>query len=163
MERACMYDLEVKYALGLRLDERPFDHSSLGDFRQRLLANGQEKAVFEQILQRLVDARLIARNEIQRIDATHILADLAIPTMITLVKKGIFEVLKPLQKRHKETLHHLGQEICLEEYTKAKVNQECPGRHDLERKKRKLVEVVRDARAVLVWTQAIQGDQLLTK
>jgi len=30
MERACMYDIEIKYALGLRLDERPFDHSSLG-------------------------------------------------------------------------------------------------------------------------------------
>jgi len=43
MERACMYDLEVKYALGLRLDERPFDHSSLGDFRARLLAHGKEK------------------------------------------------------------------------------------------------------------------------
>lgn len=24
MERACMYDIEVKFALGLRLDERPF-------------------------------------------------------------------------------------------------------------------------------------------
>jgi transposase len=29
MERACSFDLEVKYALGLRLDARPFDHSSL--------------------------------------------------------------------------------------------------------------------------------------
>lgn len=29
MERACMYDIEVKYALGLRLDERPFDHSEV--------------------------------------------------------------------------------------------------------------------------------------
>lgn len=38
MERACMYDIEVKYALGLKLNERPFDHSSLGDFRKRLLA-----------------------------------------------------------------------------------------------------------------------------
>src|SRR5512146_2503716 len=25
MERACLYDIEVKFALGLRLDERPFD------------------------------------------------------------------------------------------------------------------------------------------
>ncbi len=31
MERACMYDIEIKYALGLKLNERPFDHSSLGD------------------------------------------------------------------------------------------------------------------------------------
>jgi len=41
MERACMYDIEVKYALGLKLDERPFDHSSLGDFRKRLLENSE--------------------------------------------------------------------------------------------------------------------------
>ena len=39
MERACMFDIEIKYALRLRLDERPFDHSSLGDFRERLLQN----------------------------------------------------------------------------------------------------------------------------
>ncbi len=32
MERACMFDIEVKYALGLKLNERPFDHSSLGDY-----------------------------------------------------------------------------------------------------------------------------------
>ena len=81
MERAAAYDIEVKYALGLRLDARPFDHSSLGDFRQRLLANGQEKAVFDQILQRLVDTGLIARNELQRIDATHVMGDQAVFSM----------------------------------------------------------------------------------
>jgi IS5 family transposase len=163
MERACMYDLEVKYALGLRLDARPFDHSSLGDFRQRLLTNGQEKAIFDQILSRLVEAGLIQKNECQRIDATHILADIAIPTMITLIKKGIFEVLKPLQKRHKDTLQRLSQDLPLGEYSKAKVNQEGPGRHDLERKKRKLVEVVRDARTVLAHTKDLTGDPILTR
>jgi transposase len=53
MERACMYDIEIKYALGLRLDERPFDHSSLGDFRKRLLENGKEKEIFDRIDTRL--------------------------------------------------------------------------------------------------------------
>jgi len=59
MERACMYDIEVKYALGLRLDERPFDHSSLGDFRKRLLENGKEKKIFDRILGELVDKGLV--------------------------------------------------------------------------------------------------------
>ena len=86
MERTCMYDLEVKYALGLRLDERPFDHSSLGDFRQRLLSHGKEKLLFETILQTLVEQQLITTDEIQRIDATHIVADVAIPSMVQLVK-----------------------------------------------------------------------------
>ena len=97
MERACMYDLEVKYALGLRLDERPFDHSSLGDFRQRLLTHGKEKLLFEKILQKLVDEQLITKVEIQRIDVTHIIADVAIPSMVQLVKKGTHEVLKALK------------------------------------------------------------------
>ena len=59
MERACMYDIEVKYALGLRLDERPFDHSSLGDFRKRLLEHGMEKDIFWRIVDRLVEEKLI--------------------------------------------------------------------------------------------------------
>ena len=56
MKRACLYDLEVKYALGLRVDERPFDHASLGDFRARLLAHGQEKLLFERILHGTTEA-----------------------------------------------------------------------------------------------------------
>ena len=55
MERAAMYDIEIKYALGLCIDERPFDHSSLHDFRKRLLENGREKEIFDRILSHLID------------------------------------------------------------------------------------------------------------
>jgi transposase len=87
MEQACMYDIQIKYALGLALDERPFDHSSLGDFRKRLLENGREKEIFDRILSHLMKQGLIEKNEIQRIDATHDIADIAVPTMVQLVKK----------------------------------------------------------------------------
>ncbi|HBH61357.1 MAG TPA: IS1182 family transposase [Nitrospiraceae bacterium] len=158
MERACMYDIEVKYALGLRLDERPFDHSSLGDFRKRLLENGKEKEVFDSILNHLVTAGLIKKNEIQRIDATHVIADIAMPTMIRLVKKSIFEILKPLKSRYKEAYERIATEIDLTEYTRETVNNEGGVRPDPEKKKRKLVEVVNDARAVLRHTRAV-GDR----
>lgn len=128
MERACMYDIEVKYALGLKLDERPFDHSSLGDFRKRLLESGKEKAVFDRILKRLVEEELIEKGEIQRIDATHIIADIAIPTMVTLVKKGIYEVLKPLKKRYREVFERITKEINTCEYTREAINHDAPSR-----------------------------------
>jgi len=102
MERACMYDIEVKYALGLRLDERPFDHSSLGDFRKRLLENGKEKKIFDRILGELVDKGLVKKDEVQRIDATHVIADIAIPNIVTLIKKCIRDIVKTLSRRHKE-------------------------------------------------------------
>ncbi len=163
MERACMYDIEIKYALGLRLDERPFDHSSLGDFRKRLLDNGKEKEIFDRILSCLVEKSLIEKNEIQRIDATHVIADIAIPTMVTLVKKGIFEILKPLQKRYPDLVKKLGKEIALAEYGKQEVNHDTDGRLDMEKRKKKLVEVVQDARTVLEHTRGIKKDHNLQK
>ena len=163
MERACMYDIEIKYALGLKLNERPFDHSSLGDFRKRLLEHGKEKDVFDGLIDKLVANGLIDKREPQRIDATHVIADIAIPTMATLVKKGILEVLKPLQKRRREVLEQLGQEIDLSEYSKKKVNHDAPGRLDMEKRKQKLVEVVADAYKVMARTKDIEGDHILSR
>lgn len=162
MEQACMYDIQIKYALGLSLDERPFDHSSLGDFRKRLLENGKEKEIFDRILSHLIKQGLIEKNEIQRIDATHVIADIAVPTMVQLVKKSIFEILKPLKGRYKDAYERIASEIDMTEYTRESVNSEGPGRPDAEKKKRKLVEVVNDARAVLRQTRAV-GDKDIRK
>lgn len=163
MERACMYDLEIKYALGLRLDERPFDHSSLGDFRQRLLAHGKEKLLFDKILQKLIEEQLIAKEEIQRIDATHVIADVAIPTMVTLVKKGTYEVLKSLKGQQRHVYERIAQEIDLSGYARETVNQESEGRNNDEKRTKKLVEVVHDARVVLKHATHVKASRSLRK
>jgi transposase len=163
MERACMFDIEIKYALGLQLDERPFDHSSLGDFRKRLLENGKEKETFDRILEHLIKAGLIRKDEIQRIDATHVIADVAIPTMVTLAKKGIYEILKPVAKRHKAVHEKIAAAIDIEDYSKKKVNQDAPGRLDMENRKKKLVAVVNDAHKVLELVKEVTGDGILDR
>ena len=162
MERACAYDIEVKFALGLRLDERPFDHSSLGDFRKRLLEHEQEKAVFDKLLGKLVNEGLIGRNEIQRIDATHVIADIALPTMTVLVKKGVRHVLIPLKKKHPGIYQSLDQNISIEEYDHRRVDHEVDGRLDMAAKEKRLIEVVRDAKTVLRRVESIQGDKNLS-
>ena len=162
MERACMFDIEVKYALGLRLDERPFDHSSLGDFRRRLLKNDKEKAVFDRLIETLVEQKLIGKNEMQRIDATHVLADIALPTMVVMVKKGVRGVLIPLQKRNSKAYKSLAKKISLSEYEHRRVDHEVDGRLDMEAKQKKLVEVVKDARILLRKTETIKNDDELS-
>jgi transposase len=131
MERACMFDIEVKYALGLRLDERPFDHSSLGDFRKRLLVNAKEKTAFDRILTELIESGLIEKNEVQRIDATHVIGDIALPSMTVMVKKGIRGVLIPLKKKHPRIYKTLGKQVPLEEYGHRRVDHEVDGRLDI--------------------------------
>ncbi|QPJ61640.1 MAG: IS1182 family transposase [Candidatus Nitronauta litoralis] len=163
MERACAFDIEIKFALGLRLDERPFDHSSLGDFRKRLLEHEKEKEVFDKLLDKLVKEGLIGRNEIQRIDATHVIADIALPTMTVLVKKGVRNVLIPLKKKHPKLYQSLGKKITVEEYDHRKVDHEVDGRLDFAAKEKKLVEVVTDARTVLRKAESVKGDKNLSK
>jgi len=163
MERACMYDIEVKFALGLRLDERPFDHSSLGDFRKRLLENGKEKEIFDKILGELVSKGLVKKDEIQRIDATHVIADIAIPNVVTLIKKCIRDIVKTLSRRHKEVLEQLASEIDLSMYGRQTVNQAEEGRMDLEKRSALLVDVVADAWLVVGYTKDIEGDHILKR
>lgn len=163
METACMYDIQVKYALGLKLDERPFDHSSLGDFRERLLKNGREKEIFDRILDHLIKAGLIQKDEIQRIDATHIIADVAIPTIVVLIKKGIFNVLKALKHRHPATWEKCAKDINISDYTKKTVNHEVAGRMEMEKRKRRLVAVVVEAKTVIEHTREITDREIVQR
>jgi len=163
MERACMFDIEIKYALGLKLNERPFDHSSLGDFRNRLLEHGKEKEIFDHILQELVNQGVVGKDEVQRIDATHILADIAIPNMVVMVKKGVRGILNPLSKRHKSVHKIISELIDLSDYTRIAVNHDVDGRHDMDKKNEKLVQIVEDARAVLRHAEKITNDPIVSK
>lgn len=163
MERSALFDLEIKYALGVGIDERPFDHSSLGDFRKRLLENGKEKLIFDKILKKLVKDGLIESDEIQRIDATHVIANVAIPSMVTLIKKGIYEVLKVLEKENQKIYKKVLKSIHAKEYTKEEVNHDAPGRLDIEKRERKLVLVVEDAKIVLRLLKVESNSELLNE
>ena len=76
------------------------------------------------------------------------IADIALPTMTVLVKKGIRGVLIALPKRHPRVYQKLGKQIALADYGHRRVDHEVDGRLDMEAKQKKLVEVVKDARTV---------------
>lgn len=158
MERTCQFDLEVKFALGLRIDERPFDHSSLGDFRERLLKSGKEKDIFDLIVAELIDKELISKKEIQRIDATHIIADIALPNMVGMVKKGSFEILKKLKTHHPKIYKNISKKLDPEDYSPSRINDDGPGRFDMEKRKERLVKYVKDARLLLKKAKDLEND-----
>jgi transposase len=106
---------------------------------------------------------LIKRDEIQRIDATHIIADVAIPTVVALVKKGIREVLKPLKGQKPKVYERVLERIDIEEYTRERVNQADEGRLDIEKRKNNLVTVVTDARHMLKELESVNVNRDLRK
>jgi transposase len=161
MEDACTWDIRIKHALGIGIDDHPFDHSSLWNFRKRLLENGCEKQIFDKIVQHLVDKKLIKKDEIQRIDTTHVLADIAIPSMIVMVKKSVYEIFKIIRKEHKDLYKRIKTRIRISEYKPAMLNKNMPGRFDLEKRKRKLVHIVAEAKLVLRYVEKVDMDEEL--
>lgn len=89
LEESCRFDIRFKYILGLDLNDMGFDHSSFGKFRERLLNLEKYKDIFYELVRMIADAGLIKRDEYQRTDAFHIVANVAVPAASELLRQGI--------------------------------------------------------------------------
>lgn len=81
--------IDWKYALHLPLDYTGFHFTDLYAFRQRLLAHGQERLVFDQLLMKLVALGLLKARGKMRTDSTHILAMVARLSQLELVGESL--------------------------------------------------------------------------
>jgi transposase len=66
--------IDWKYALALDLTDPGFDASVLSEFRQRLITGHAELLLFETMLTRFQEQRLLKAKGRQRTDSTHVLA-----------------------------------------------------------------------------------------
>lgn len=66
--------IDWKYALGKDLTDEGFDHSVLTEFRGRLIGEGAEMRLLNNMLEQFNKAGLLAGRGTQRTDSTHILA-----------------------------------------------------------------------------------------
>jgi transposase len=66
--------IDWKYALSLDLTDAGFDPSVLSEFRDRLLAGGQEQRLLDTMLARFTTLGLLKARGRQRTDSTHVLA-----------------------------------------------------------------------------------------
>jgi len=66
--------MDLKYALGLELDDPGFDASVLSEFRTHLVEHGMEEKVLNLLLTALKDRSLVKAGGKQRTDSTRVLA-----------------------------------------------------------------------------------------
>lgn len=78
--------IDLKYLLGLRLEDEGFDDSILSDYRARLIAGGKEEQLLDDMLVRFQEMNLLKARGKQRTDSTHVLA--AIRVMNRLERVG---------------------------------------------------------------------------
>jgi len=91
--------LDWKYALHVPLDYQGFHHSTLSNFRKRVIAHGQERWVFEQVLEWVQGHGFLKKHSKQRTDSTHVVGCVARLSRLELTWETIRAVLNALQKK----------------------------------------------------------------
>jgi hypothetical protein len=138
MEHAARYDIVVKWFIGLSIEDRSYDHSALGDFRDRL-GEKRWKKLFFIILNQIEEAGFAKGT--QYVDATHVITNITIPVTFGLIRQGIRVVMYEIKKVNLELYHELGGK-------KAANKKDKLYKMNTEEKKSKLVEVVEEARRI---------------
>lgn len=90
--------IDWKYNLGLPLTYAGFDYSILSPFRDRLLEDGQEALLFDQVLGRLKEYGLLKGYRQQRTDSTHVLAAIRTLNRLECVGETLRRVLDDLAR-----------------------------------------------------------------
>jgi transposase len=91
--------IDWKYALHVPLGYQGFHHSTLSNFRKRLVEHGQERLVFDQVLGWVQRHGFLKRHGKQRTDSTHIIGCVARLSRLELVWETIRVALGALQER----------------------------------------------------------------
>jgi transposase len=90
--------LDWKYACHLPLDYPGFHFTVLHGFRDRLKENDQDRALFEEIVGKLVDLGLIKRRGKMRTDSSHVLGVVQRLTQLELVIETLRVAMKAIQE-----------------------------------------------------------------
>lgn len=93
-EQRMRYDLRWKWALGLDLNERGCDHSSVCVFRGRLLAHHEEGQLFQAIVRRAVAAGLLPKRTLQVMDSSPMLGAAAVQDTYKLIRTALHKLVK---------------------------------------------------------------------
>ena len=136
-------DLAYRWFLGLGRDDHLPDLSTLGRFRTRIGAEGH-KALFHALLEQAREHGLV-KDRLRIKDATHVVADIAVPAGLTLVAQARNRLLSAAQPFDVERT--TGERIRIET-----IRTSTDGRADDVR----LIARIEHLRDILAWANAIE-------
>jgi transposase len=121
--RQCQYNVLYRWFVGLGIEEKLPDDTSLVVFRRRLGAERFEK-IFDRVVELAKEAGLL-RERYKIVDATSVVADVAIPNTVNLLRQGRRVILREIAKTD------VGAAAGLNQYKSKEKLAEKPRQEDL--------------------------------
>ena len=105
-------NLAYRWFLGLNIDDELPDDSTISYFRVNRVGLDKFKEIFQCLVDKCIEEGLIS-SQPQRviIDSTHIIADVAIPTWLSLVRQAFERVIRELAKINAEKAEQYQQKL----------------------------------------------------
>lgn len=95
---AAVVRLDWKYALHVPVEWLGFHYSTLCNYRRRLLEHGEERLLFEKILDWIVSQGFLKKQAKQRTDSTHVLGKVATLSRLELLWEALRMALRALER-----------------------------------------------------------------
>jgi transposase len=144
---AVAWDLRWKIALGLPVDHRGWNPSTLTRYRARLLLHGKERLALENSLALADDLGMLDRPAEQIVDSTPMLGAAATQDTVRLVRSGVKKLIDAVEAVDGEAASRLADGLEFD-YAKPSEKPECRWREKRERE-RMLTRVAEDAERAL--------------
>lgn len=138
-EEELTFNIIGKWFIGLDIDDKSFDHSTICVFRNRLGARKFDE-IFDRILDQIVEAGCLTEEERLIGDSTSIIADIAIPNTVELIKQACKKVYKILKKLDWKSLQEIDKDVLF-----GRINNKAY----FKAKKKHLTEVVIQAKKLI--------------
>lgn len=122
VSKQCRYNLLYRAFVGLGVSDPTPDDTTLVVFRVRL---GEERfeRLFERVVVKAQEAGLL-KERLKIVDATHLIADVAIPNTVNLLRQGRKRVLKRLDRVNRKATRELEERYLKERKVYGKPSQE---------------------------------------
>jgi transposase len=90
--------LDWKYAMHVPVEWLGFHYSTLCNYRGRLLEHGEERLLFEKILEWIVSQGFLKKQGKQRTDSTHVLGKVAVLSRLEMLWETLRMALRAIEK-----------------------------------------------------------------
>lgn len=152
MEQATRFNMELKAALGLALNDPGIPKTCYSEFRSRLIACGRECEAFNAVNRLLLERGLLTKHEVLIVDSCHLEADAATPNARLLIRKATRRILRQLDVERPDLYKQLPETITLRKDTDFSGGQGYYLQPEAERQEQ-FGKAVREARALLAYLQ----------
>lgn len=108
--------IDWKYLLSLDIDDSGFDFSILSEFRKRLIDNDAQERIFNKILAKCKELKLIKERGKQRTDSTHVLSNIRIMNRIEVIGESFRAALNELATLEPDWLSSIAKNDWYDKY-----------------------------------------------